>query len=190
MVFCSPWSVVAPVFRLGVSLLLLLLLSQAGVVVSEAQGWTWGVGVLTVRGPRQRGSLAQWNRGTHTTHQPPSGGHSCLGRWVIWSWTAVDLWETAGREKKRRREKKGLALSEKTNSFVTTWSDSVGACCFDVAGLVWSPYWHVSAIVLLADVLFQDTGVDVDWLQSTGNIMTCGEGRVGNTEGRWRASGN
>lgn len=47
----------APVLRLDVSLLLLLLvllllLTQAGVVVSEAQGWTWGVGVLTVRGPR------------------------------------------------------------------------------------------------------------------------------------------
>lgn len=62
-VLCSPWSVVAPVLRLDVSLLLLLLLlvlllvlllllTQAGVVVSEAQGWTWGVGVLTVRGPR------------------------------------------------------------------------------------------------------------------------------------------
>lgn len=46
----------------------------------------------------------------------------------------------------------------------------------------WSPYWHVSAIVLLADVLFQDTGVDVDWLQRAGNIMTCEGGRVGNTE--------
>lgn len=32
-------------------LLLLLLLAQAGVVVSEAQGRTWGVGVLTVRRP-------------------------------------------------------------------------------------------------------------------------------------------
>lgn len=57
-VLCSPWGVVAPVLRLDVSLLLLLLvlvlllLTQAGVVVSEAQGWTWGVGVLTVRGPR------------------------------------------------------------------------------------------------------------------------------------------
>lgn len=48
----------APVLRLDVSLLLLLLLlvllllTQAGVAVSEAQGRTWGVGVLTVRGPR------------------------------------------------------------------------------------------------------------------------------------------
>lgn len=74
----------APVLWLDVSLLLLwllvvlLLLTKAGVVVSEAQGWTWGVGVLTVRGPGQRGSLAQWNRGAHATHQPPSRGHSCL----------------------------------------------------------------------------------------------------------------
>lgn len=85
-------------------------------------------------------------------------------------------------EGEKRKRKKGLALSEKTNSFVTTWFALVGACCFDVAGLVWSPYWHVSAIVLLADVLFQDTGVDVGWLQRTGNIMTCGEGRVGNVK--------
>lgn len=52
---CSPGSVVAPVLRLDVGLLLLLvlllLLTQAGVVVSEAQGRTWWVGVLTVRGP-------------------------------------------------------------------------------------------------------------------------------------------
>lgn len=61
----------------------------------------------------------------------------------------------------------------------------MGFECFDVVGLAPSPYWHVSAIVLLADVLFQDTGVDVCWLQRTGNIMTCHEGRVGNMEGEW-----
>lgn len=75
----------APVLRFDVSLLLLLvllllLLCQTGVAVSEAQRWTWGVGVLAARGPRWRGSLAQWNRGAHTTHQPSRGGHSCLGR--------------------------------------------------------------------------------------------------------------
>lgn len=78
----------APVLRLDVSLLLLLLLlvvvllllTQAGVVVSEAQRRTWGVDVLTVRGPRQWGSLAQWNRRAHTAHQPPSRGHPCLWR--------------------------------------------------------------------------------------------------------------
>lgn len=53
----SPGSVVAPVLRLDLGLLLLvwmlvlLLRSQAGVAVSEAQGRTWGVGVLTVWGP-------------------------------------------------------------------------------------------------------------------------------------------
>lgn len=63
MLLCSPWSVMAPVLRFDVSLLLLLvllllLLCQTGVAVSEAQRWTWGVGVLAARGPRWRGSLA------------------------------------------------------------------------------------------------------------------------------------
>lgn len=54
---CSPRSVVAPVLRLDVGLLLwrlllvLRLLTQAGIAVSEAQGWTWGVSILAVRGP-------------------------------------------------------------------------------------------------------------------------------------------
>lgn len=49
----------APVLRFDVRLLLMLvLLSQAGVAVSQAHRWTLGVGVLTARGPRWRGSLA------------------------------------------------------------------------------------------------------------------------------------
>lgn len=106
----------------------------------------------------------------------------------------MDLRETAVGRKKR------ISLIRK-NKFLCNDMIWLGwPCCFDVAGQVWSPDSHVSAIVLLADVLFQDTGVDVGWLQRTGNIMTCGEGRVGKKGnggcrgdrggGVWRASGD
>lgn len=155
-----------------VVLLVLLVLTQAGVAVPQAHESTRRVRVRTVQGSGGRGPLAKGNWRAHAAHQSPRGRHSCLGRWVIWSRGAVDLWETAGRPK---RKKEGISLIRE-NKFLCNDMNRMGSlCCFDVVWLACRPYWHVSAIVLIAHVLFQDTGVDVGCIQSTGNIMAWGK---------------